>query len=76
MQEVFCIIMAGGSGERFWPRSRKDKPKQLLNLFGSETLLEQTVLRLNGFIPDDHIFIITNSSYQEQIRTLCSQLPP
>lgn len=76
MQEVFCVIMAGGSGERFWPRSRKDKPKQLLNLFGSETLLEQTVLRLNGFIPDDHIFIITNSSYQEQIRTLCSQLPP
>ena len=75
MSEVFCVIMAGGRGERFWPRSRKSKPKQMLNLLGGASLLEQTVLRLQGFVKERNIFIITNQAYTEQIRALCSQLP-
>ena len=76
MTEIFCVIMAGGRGERFWPYSRKDRPKQMLNLLGGASLLEQTVLRLHGFVSEKNIFIITNNNYTEQIRELCSQLPP
>ena len=76
MAEVFYMIMAGGRGERFWPYSRKDKPKQMLNLLGGATLLEQTILRLQGVCSEKNIFIITNKNYTEQIRNLCSQLPP
>lgn len=76
MQEIFSIIMAGGRGERFWPRSRQNKPKQLLNLFGNETLLEQTLLRLQGFVENRKILIVTNKSYVNTIRELCPQLPP
>ena len=75
MIEIFCVIMAGGRGERFWPRSRKSRPKQMLNLLGDEVLLEQTVLRLQGFVPPENILIITNCDYVEDIRQLCSQLP-
>ena len=75
-QEVFCVIMAGGRGERFWPYSRKDRPKQVLNLLGGASLLEQTILRLQGFVSERNIFVITNRDYAERIRALCSQLPP
>ena len=68
--------MAGGRGERFWPFSRKDRPKQMLNLLGEGSLLEQTLLRLQGFVGEQNIFIITNQDYVEQIRGFCSQLPP
>jgi len=44
----FACIMAGGSGERFWPMSRARTPKQLIKLFGDASLLEQTVRRLDG----------------------------
>ena len=75
-QEIFCVIMAGGRGERFWPYSRTARPKQMLSLLGGASLLEQTVLRLQGFVSEKNIFIITNGNYAEQIRTSCSQLPP
>ncbi|MEI3038041.1 MAG: mannose-1-phosphate guanylyltransferase [Victivallales bacterium] len=75
MPEIFCIIMAGGSGERFWPRSRKHTPKQLLNLLGEVSLIEQTILRLQGFVPYDRILIVTNQLYVEKIRTICPQIP-
>lgn len=75
MPEIFCIIMAGGKGERFWPKSRKENPKQLLNLLGKASLIEQTVLRLQGFVPDSHILIVTNKMYVEKIRRICPQIP-
>ena len=52
--------MAGGSGERFWPMSRARTPKQLIKLFGDTTLLEQTVRRLEGVVPPENIFVLTN----------------
>lgn len=75
MPEIFCIIMAGGSGERFWPRSRKHTPKQLLNLLGEVSLIEQTILRLQGFVPFEKILIVTNRMYEEKIQALCPQIP-
>ena len=76
MAEIFCVIMAGGRGERFWPYSRKARPKQMLNLLGGASLLEQTVLRLQGFVSEKNIFIVTNQAYVEKMRELCAQLPP
>lgn len=52
--------MAGGSGERFWPMSRKRSPKQLTKLFGDTTLIEETVRRLDGVVRRENIFVLTN----------------
>jgi mannose-1-phosphate guanylyltransferase len=56
-----CII-AGGSGERFWPMSRAKAPKHLLTLFSEKTLLEATILRLKGVVADANIWILTNEA--------------
>ncbi|MGA2813228.1 MAG: sugar phosphate nucleotidyltransferase [Candidatus Acidiferrum sp.] len=55
-----AIILAGGRGTRFWPRSRTQTPKQLLNIVGKTTMLEQTVARLRPLISADHIWTVTN----------------
>jgi mannose-1-phosphate guanylyltransferase len=67
-----AIIMAGGRGTRFWPRSRTRTPKQLLNIVGETTMLEQTVFRLRPLIPPDHIWTVTNA---EQAQEVEKQLP-
>jgi mannose-1-phosphate guanylyltransferase len=58
----WAIIMAGGSGTRFWPESRKSCPKQFLSLFGRQTLLEQTFHRLQKFVPRDRILVFVSES--------------
>lgn len=73
--KLYAIIMAGGVGSRFWPRSRKALPKQLLNIFGSETMIQGTVNRLQGIVPADNIFIITNVAQREEILIQLPQLP-
>lgn len=55
----WAVIMAGGSGTRFWPESRKNLPKQFLNLFGRKTLLEQTFFRIKKIIPASRILVFT-----------------
>ena len=72
---LYVLILAGGSGERFWPLSRRSRPKQLLSLFSSETLLEATIQRLDGLVPPDHILILTNADQEAGVRALCPQLP-
>ena len=72
---TFAVIMAGGRGERFWPECRIKRPKQLLNLFGEMTLIEQTVLRLQGLVPQNHILIVSNQAYVESIRRLLPDIP-
>lgn len=68
MEDVYIVIMAGGSGTRFWPLSREAMPKQLLRIGGDETLIQQTIRRVNPLIPLDRIFIVTNENHAEQIR--------
>lgn len=75
MSAVYCVIMAGGRGERFWPCSREENPKQLLNIFGDATLIEQTVLRLSPLVPFENILIVTNGKYVDKMRMLLPQLP-
>jgi mannose-1-phosphate guanylyltransferase len=69
---VHAVILAGGRGTRFWPRSRTRAPKQLLNIIGKQTMLEQTVARLRPLISPDRIWSVTNS---EQAAALKKQLP-
>ncbi|HEX8296878.1 MAG TPA: sugar phosphate nucleotidyltransferase [Chthoniobacteraceae bacterium] len=76
MAPLYVLILAGGSGERFWPLSRKNKPKQLLSLFSKETLLEATLRRLNGLVPAENVLILTNADQEPAVRALCSGLPP
>jgi mannose-1-phosphate guanylyltransferase len=76
MSNVFyALILAGGRGERFWPLSRKATPKQLLRLFSSQTLVEETVRRLDGFVPKENILVLTNQEQEAAIRELLPDLP-
>jgi len=68
MADTYALILAGGSGTRFWPLSRNSHPKQLLNLFGKDTLLRLTIDRLTGLVPKENIIILTNSIQEKGVR--------
>ncbi|MFM8364097.1 MAG: mannose-1-phosphate guanylyltransferase [Verrucomicrobiota bacterium] len=72
---TFAFVMAGGSGERFWPMSRRTTPKHLLRLLGDQTLLETTVRRLEGVVPLENTFILTNEAQLESTRAAVPFLP-
>jgi mannose-1-phosphate guanylyltransferase len=72
---LFALIMAGGEGKRFWPLSRKDKPKQFLNLIGRKSLLSQTVERILPLVPFQNIFVVTVERYVEETRRHLPGLP-
>lgn len=64
---MHCVILAGGSGTRFWPYSRKDNPKQLLNIVGDKTMLQITIDRLRKLKSTSEIYIITKQELYEPI---------
>lgn len=68
----WAVIMAGGYGERFWPRSRRKQPKQLLPIVGDKTMIQQTVERVRPLVSDARIVVVTN---QEQAPLVRQQLP-
>ena len=70
--KIYAVIMAGGVGSRFWPRSKKKTPKQMLQIFGENTMIQDTVCRLNGLVDTQNILVITNRLQKEGI---CEQLP-
>ncbi len=72
---IYALILAGGSGERFWPLSRRARPKQLLRLVSNETLLEETLARLEGFVPQERILILTNAEQESAVRKLLGNFP-
>src|ERR1700686_3478526 len=63
-----AVILAGGRGTRFWPRSRRRTPKQLLNIVGKDTMLEQTIARLKPLIPAQRIWTVTNAQQAAAVR--------
>jgi len=71
----YALIMAGGRGTRFWPRSRKRNAKQVLRFFGERSLIQQTVDRLKPVVPPTHIWVITNEFLQQEIRKQLPEVP-
>lgn len=71
-----ALIMAGGRGERFWPKSRKSLPKQFLSLTGDgKTMIQLTVERILPLVDMQDIYIATNRSYKALVRQQLSELP-
>ena len=75
-QNLVVAIMAGGSGTRFWPMSREERPKQFLNLTGSRTMLQLTRDRLEGLVPAERILVLTNARFAGLAREQLPDLPP
>lgn len=72
---LHAVIMAGGFGTRFWPLSRKQTPKQLLDLTGGRTMIQATVDRLGDLVPAERTLVITNRQLVEPIARQLPQLP-
>jgi len=72
MANYYALILAGGRGTRFWPRSRKRHPKQVLSVTGGDTLIQETVSRLEKLIPPERVWILTNDYVRDEI---VAQLP-
>ena len=73
--DAYALIIAGGVGARFWPRSREHSPKQLLEIIGSGTMIQNTVYRLDPVIPRERIYVITNAVQAEEVRKQLPQVP-
>ncbi len=73
---LHAVIMAGGSGTRFWPASRMARPKQLLNLAGERTMIQSTVDRLGELVEPNRVLIVTNRRLVPQIAQQLPELPP
>jgi mannose-1-phosphate guanylyltransferase len=69
---AYAVILAGGRGTRFWPRSRTRTPKQLLNIIGADTMLQQTASRLSPLFAPANLWIVTNEDQSAEVR---KQLP-
>jgi mannose-1-phosphate guanylyltransferase len=68
MDNRYVIIMAGGVGSRFWPLSRREQPKQFLDILGKgETLIQQTYRRFKATCPEKNIFVVTNADHKELV---------
>ena len=70
-----AVVMAGGRGTRFWPRSRGKRPKQFLTMVGDESLLHQTVHRLDGAFRAEDIFVLTTEELAGTTRAMLPELP-
>ncbi len=71
-----ALILAGGSGTRFWPLSRKNRPKQLLALEGERTLLRDTLERLHPLVEPESIWICTTRALEDAVRREVPEVPP
>ncbi|MCI5056028.1 MAG: mannose-1-phosphate guanylyltransferase [Flavobacteriales bacterium] len=73
MSDIFCVIMAGGVGSRFWPMSKTSRPKQFLDVLGTgETLIQHTYRRFSQICPDENFYVVTNELYADLVK---EQLP-
>ena len=75
MSDFKAIIMAGGSGERFWPLSTPEKPKQFLNVFGGDSLIRQSVSRLKGLVKPQDVYVITSKALVAATRKELPEIP-
>lgn len=75
MESFKAVILAGGSGERFWPLSTAARPKQFLNVFGGESLIRQSVSRLKGLVKPEDVFVITSKALVAATRKELPEIP-
>lgn len=75
MSHLHGLILAGGRGTRFWPRSRRNKAKQVLRFFGDRSLIQQTVDRLGPVLPPAQIWILTNDHLRAEIVDQLPEVP-
>jgi len=75
---VYAVVLVGGSGTRFWPLSRKSQPKQFLNIYGKQTLFEETLNRLSSKINPKNIFVVSNIAYKKAVKAQSKRfsIPP
>jgi mannose-1-phosphate guanylyltransferase len=71
---LYAVILAGGKGERFWPWSRNDKPKQLLTITGARTMLEETINRVKPLVPEERILVVAGKDLVKPIMKGCPGL--
>ena len=74
-EHIWTVIMAGGVGSRFWPLSRRRRPKQLLDLFGHGTMVRRTVDRLLPLVPAERQVVVTGRVLGEAMREALPELP-
>jgi mannose-1-phosphate guanylyltransferase len=72
---LHAVIMAGGSGTRFWPQSTEARPKQFLNIFGDRTMLQSTVDRIEKLVPAERVWVITNDRYVDLVQEQLPDVP-
>src|SRR5258708_36514712 len=72
---LHALIMAGGGGTRFWPRSRQKRPKQFLTLTGDRSLLQQAYDRIEAQVPPQNTWIITAEAHRDETAQQLPQLP-
>ncbi len=75
MDKIYTLIMAGGSGTRFWPRSKTAKPKQYLNIFGEKSLLQDTIERFGNFTDDENIYVVSSATQAKVLEEQTPMLP-
>jgi len=73
--DLYAIIMAGGSGRRFWPASRRTRPKQLLRISDGLPLLTETWQRLEGLVPPERSLIVTTADLADEVKQLLPEVP-
>ncbi len=75
VKNVYCVIMAGGSGTRFWPSSRMEKPKQFLNILDKKSLIQSTIERFHSMISWDRIFVVSQRYQEEELKKHTAKIP-
>ncbi|MCI0708502.1 MAG: NTP transferase domain-containing protein [Ignavibacteriae bacterium] len=75
MKKLYAVIMAGGVGSRFWPRSREKTPKQLLNIIGEGTMIENTLARISTLVEPANTFVVVNKNQHEAVLKRLSSFP-
>jgi mannose-1-phosphate guanylyltransferase len=73
--QIFAVLMAGGSGTRFWPASRRAKPKQFLRLSGRQSLIRATWERLKGLVPPERVLVVAGEAHADLVRKHLPALP-
>jgi len=76
LEHAFAVILAGGGGTRLWPKSRNQSPKQFLKLLGNDTMTQVTAARITKLVAWDHVIVVTNQAYVNEVRKQLPEVPP